>query len=232
LSTNGKGKFYSVGAGPGDPKLLTVLAIETIKNCDIIAVPDSGAAENAVLKITDAYLEGKKIVQCPMAMTRDKAELLRCHEISTMMLSDYLEQGLDVAFLTLGDPTIYSTTMYVHKKLKKMGYDTHVVSGVPSFCAVAATLDIPLCEGGEALHVIPASYGGTADALEFSGNKVLMKSGKSICKIKDKIDTERFDAMAVERCGMEGQRIHYSLDTIDENSSYFSVLIVKEKTND
>lgn len=226
-----KGMFYSVGTGPGDPKLLTVAALDVINKADIIAVPDSGAGKNAVLDIVRDYVAEKKILSCPMAMTRDPQELKRCHELSCEMLQKELNDGKDVAFLTLGDPSVYSTTMYVHNLLKEKGYPTKMIPGVPSFCAAAAALDIALCEGGQALHILPASYKGTKEGLLYDGNKVLMKSGKSILEIRQMIDAEQNDAYAVERCGMEGEKIHTSLDTIDENTGYFCVMIVKEKQN-
>lgn len=221
------GNFFSVGTGPGDPKLMTYKAVETIRNCDIIAVPDSGANENAVLKIVSEHISDKEIVYCDMPMIRDKAKLLQCHNDCASKLAVYLDDGKSVAFLTLGDPTIYSTAMYVHQILQSKGYKTAVISGVPSFCAVAAALNIPLCEGGEMLHIIPASYKNIEGALEYEGNHVLMKSGKSIGKVKPLIDNEKKRAMAVECCGMEQERIHLTLDTIDENSSYFSVIVAK-----
>ena len=61
-------------------------------------------------------------------------------------------------FLTLGDPTVYSTYMYIHKKIQNFGYDAEIVSGIPSFCAVAAKMGISLSEKAEELHVIPAVY--------------------------------------------------------------------------
>jgi len=222
------GSFYSVGTGPGDSRLLTLLAIETIRKCAVIAVPDSGAAENAVLKIVDAYMEGKEVVFCPMAMTRDKKTLESCHERSGEQLRSCLDKGLDVAFLTLGDPSIYSTPMYVHKRLKLLGYQTHIIPGVPSFCAAAAALNVALCEGGQLLHIIPASYNRAQEALHLSGTKVLMKSGRSICDIKSAIKAAHCSGMAVERCGMDGEIIHESLGTITEDASYYSILIVKE----
>ena len=104
-----------------------------------------------------------------------------------------------------------------------------MVAGVPSFCAVAAKLNVSLCEGGQQLHIIPASYQDIEGALAYEGNKVLMKSGKSILKVRDKINTQEYDVSAVERCGMENEKIHTTLDTLQEDSSYFSVLVVKEK---
>lgn len=225
-----KAKFYSVGTGPGDPQLITYKAVEVIKKCDIIAVPNSGASSNAVLKIVDEHIKGKEVVYCDMPMIRDKQKLDEYHKASAQSLAKYLDEGKSVAFLTLGDPTIYSTPMYVHQKLQAMGYDTEVISGVPSFCAVAAKLNIPLCEGGELLHIIPASYKDVEHAIEYTGNKVLMKSGKSMGKIKKLIaNTENVKAQAVECCGMENEKTHDTIDTIDENSSYFSVIVVKEK---
>ena len=226
---NRRGVFYSVGTGPGDPELLTYQAVKTMEKCAIIALPNSGAAENAVLTIVSHYIEGKTIVYCDMPMVRDKALLAAAHEKVAKDLSVYLEAGQDVAFLTLGDPSIYSTAMYVHRQIQKLGYETSVVAGVPSFCAVAAKLNVSLCEGGQQLHIIPASYQDIDGALAYEGNKVLMKSGKSIIQVKEKIDTQEYDASAVERCGMENEKIHPTLDTLQEDSSYFSVLVVKER---
>ena len=113
--------------------------------------------------------------------------------------------------------------------MKAQGYETRMVPGVPSFCAVAAALDVSLCERSERLQIIPASYPNAGEALKEPGNKVLMKSGRSMGKVRAQIDRQRFDAMAVECCGMEGERIHHSLDTLEETASYFSVVVVKEK---
>lgn len=222
-----KGTFYCVGVGPGDPKLMTFLAAETIRNCAVAALPSSGATENAALKIAAEFLEGKELLYCDMPMIRDKAKLAEAHRACAQRIREELDQGRDVAFLTLGDPSIYATPMYLHHILRKQGYETRMIPGVPSFCAAAAALDVSLCEGGEILQIIPASYPDTLEVLSAPGNKVLMKSGKSMGKVKEQIDTGRFDAMAVECCGMEQEKIHRSLDTLDETSSYFSVVVVK-----
>lgn len=224
-----RGIFTSVGVGPGDPGLITVAAVEAIRTSAVIAVPVSGAADNAVLKIAAAYLEGKEIMYCDMPMTRDREKLEKSHEKAAADICERLEAGDDVAFLTLGDPSIYSTTMYVHDRIRDAGYETKMIAGVPSFCAAAARIGIPLCEGGEKLTIVPASYSGAEEAMKGDGNKVLMKSGKSICAVRDAIDKDRFDCYAVERCGMEGERVHMTLDTVDDSAGYFSLLIMKEK---
>ncbi len=218
-----KGKFYAVGIGPGDPELLTVKAINTIKNCQVIAVPKSGAAQNVALKIARAYTGGKEILECHMPMIKEREELNRCHDRSADVIAAVLDQGRDVAFLTLGDPAIYSTAMYVHSRLTQRGYDTSMVPGIPSFCGAAASLNTSLCEGEETLHIIPATYKGTM-AEQRDGAKVLMKSGKSIMQMKEQLAEQK--AMMVECATMEEEKVYRDLKDLKEQSGYFSLIII------
>ena len=78
-----KGTFYCVGVSPGDPKLMTFRAAETIRNCDVAALPSSGAKENAALKIAAEFLEGKELLYCGMPMIRDKMKLEEAHQASS-----------------------------------------------------------------------------------------------------------------------------------------------------
>ena len=224
-----KGIFYCVGVGPGDPELMTFLAARIIRECPVAALPKSGSGENAAGKIAEELLRDKELLLCDMPMTRDRAALDAAHAEAARQVARKLDEGRSVAFLTLGDPSIYATPMYLHHILKAQGYETRMIPGVPSFCAVAAALDTSLCEGAERLQIIPASYPDSGEALKEPGNKVLMKSGRSMGRVRAQIDRERFDAMAVECCGMEGERIHRNLDTLEETASYFSVVVVKEK---
>ena len=92
-------------------------------------------------------------------------------------MAEVLDAGKDAAFLTLGDPTVYATSMYIHQRIAGMGYRTSIVSGVPSFCAAAAKLGVSLGEKQEQIHIIPASYDVEA-AMQLPGTKILMKAGK------------------------------------------------------
>lgn len=223
-----KGTLYGVGVGPGDKKLLTILAVETLKAADKIVVPDTGG-ENISLNIVKEYIENKEKIYCKMPMTRDEKVLKESHKACADIICKELEQRLNIAFITLGDPTIYSTYMYVHRLVMERGYNTQIVNGIPSFCAVAAKLNISLCDNGEPLHIIPASYEGTDDLLALKGNKVLMKSGKSIIKVKEKLEELNIlnKAKMVECCFMENERIYENLSEFEKDSSYFSTIIVK-----
>ena len=92
-----------------------------------------------------------------------------------------------MAFLTIGDPGVYSTYMYIHRELEAAGFCACIINGITSFCEAAALAGIPLCEEEEELHIIPASYGVT-EALDYPGAKVFMKSGSRLKEIIAEID--------------------------------------------
>ena len=225
-----QGMLYGVGVGPGDPELMTMAAIRAIEQCDTVAVPQSGAREQTALGIAAAYVADKPVLHCEMPMTHDKARRAACHDKAADEICALLDEGKTVAFLTLGDPTVYSTYWYVHKRVAARGYRTKIVPGVPSFCAAAAAAGRALCMDGEMLHIVPASHGQTEAGLALDGGKVLMKAGKSILDARDSLAAcgELDNAVLVERCGMEGERIVTDLRTLTEPAGYFSVILVRE----
>ncbi|MEG0014186.1 MAG: precorrin-2 C(20)-methyltransferase [Cellulosilyticaceae bacterium] len=224
-----KGILYGVGVGPGDPQLMTYKAVEVIKKCKVIAVPKSGDTEQVALRIAKEHIADQLIVDCYMPMIRDQEALDKQHDNVAKEIKHYLDEGMDVAFLTLGDPSIYSTYIYIHKRILKMGYEARLIPGVPSICAVAAKLNDSLCEGGDSLHIIPASY--KEDYLKLEGTKVLMKTGHAIKKVKEYLKEEGVynQAKMVECCGMATEKIHHSLDSVSDDGKYFSVIVVKEE---
>ena len=209
---------------------MTYKAVETIQKCQVVAVPKSGNSEQVALNIAKEFIKNQTLIDCYMPMIRDKQALRKQHEEVVSELKGYLDKGQDIAFLTLGDPTIYSTYMYIHRLIKEMGYETEIIPGISSICSVAAALNDSLCEGSDCLHIIPASYKGKEDYLDLEGTKVLMKTGKSMEKVKQHLKEKGLyeRARAVECASMPNEKIHESLDTVEE-SSYFSVIVVKER---
>lgn len=224
-----KGTLYGVGVGPGDPELLTLQAIHTIQRCGTIAAPDSGSGEQLALTIVGEYIADKPVLLCDMPMTRDAEKLARFHRQSAEKLCEILARGEDVAFLTLGDPSIYSTYMYIHRLVLEMGYPARMVAGVPSFCAAAAALNTSLCEGGEPLHIIPASYDGAEEALALDGNKVLMKSGKSAERVLDTLREKELlrRSKMIQRCSLPDEQITHDLSAFSGKPGYFTLIVVK-----
>ena len=216
-----KGKLFGLGVGPGDPELLTVKALRLIKESDVIAVPGNDIQKSVAYQIVKGVyeeLDEKNLIPIAMPMTKDKAVLEANHEKAANDIEAYLKEGKQVAFLTLGDPTVYSTYLYVHKRILSRGYEVEIVSGITSFCAVAARLNMGLVEMAEPLHEI----------LKMPGTKVLMKTGSKMQQVKESIVNSGQQAVMIENCGMPDEKIYLSAEDIPEKAGYYSLIIVKE----
>lgn len=222
------GKLWGVGVGPGDPELLTLKAVRILREADTVVIPDSGKADKTAMQIVAAYLEGKNLLYAAAPMVRDQAVLERAYTDNANQICALLDQGKQVAFITLGDPTIYSTYIYVHKKILDQGYDAEIVPGIPSFCAAAARLNMALCEGAEPLLILPASHGQEA-LLDVCANKVFMKAGRSILDLQAQLRQrgQLEQASMVENCGMANERVYPHFEDLKEPSGYFSLVIAK-----
>ena len=224
-----KGKLYGVGVGPGDPELLTRKAERVLGEANIVAVPDKGAGEKTALNIVSDLVAGKELLSCPAPMVRDQAVLEASYQESADRICARLDEGKTVAFITLGDPTVYSTYIYVHKKVLARGYEAELIPGVPSFCAVAARLSTSLCEGAERLLIVPASH-DAADCLDIRANKVFMKAGKAIGELQAQLAERGLleHASLVANCGMEGELVCPRFADMTDGTGYFSIVLVKE----
>ena len=227
------GILYGVGVGPGDPELLTLKALRILRESDVIAIPAETKESCAAYKIAlGAYpeLEQKELLPVPMPMTKDPSVLERSHEAAASAIAQQLEQGRQVAFLTLGDPTVYSTFLYVHRKIAGRGYETAIISGIPSFCAAAARLNQGLSEQSQPLHILPGTYHhGNAEAITaLRGTKVLMKTGRNMASVRRSILESGQEAVLVENCGMPGEAVYHGAANFPDHPSYYSLIIVKE----
>lgn len=226
-----QGKLYGVGVGPGDPELMTIKAARIIKECDVIAVPGKIPEESIAYRIARQAcpdIDEKLLIGIPMPMTKDEKVLKKSYEEGVLSLKHQLDAGKDTAFLTLGDPTVYSTYLYLHNEIRKEEYEAEIISGVPSFCAAAAKLHMSIGERDEQIHVIPASY-QVEGALELPGTKVLMKAGKKLPDVKRVLEEKHLEVMMIENCGMEQERICYGTENIPEDAGYYTLLFVKER---
>ena len=229
-----KGTLYGIGVGPGDPRLMTYLAVDTIKRCPVIAVPADGKGKAVAYKIASGIVEdldAKECLNLSTPMTKDKAILDAAYQTAADTIIEQLEQGKDVACLTLGDPTIYSTYIYIHRLVKAKGYETEIVNGTPSFCAVSAKLGDSLVDRSEQLHVIPSTY-DIEDGLKLPGTKVLMKAASKMPIVKETLKRNDLKGAMIENCGMPEEHIYHGVDEIPDQASYYSIIVVKEDHHD
>lgn len=226
-----RGKIYGVGVGPGDPELMTVKAVRLVKEADVLVIPGRDRENCVAYQIAEKAvpgLAGKEILPVVFPMTKDETVLSESHEEGARRVAGILDEGKQAVFLTLGDPTVYSTYLYIHKKLVRRGYEAEIVSGVPSFCAAAARLGISLGEKAESIHILPGSY-PAKEGLSLSGTKVLMKSGRQIKGVKKELLDRNLSACMIENCGMDRERSFKRTEDIPEDAGYYSLIIVKEQ---
>ena len=223
------GVLYGIGVGPGDPELLTIKAVRLIKECDILAIPQKKIGEcfayrialNAVPEVKD-----KPVLPVDMPMTRDKAVREAAYKVGAKKIAEVLSGGRKVVFLTLGDPSVYSTFAYLAPQVRSLGFDVVWIPGVTSFCASAAALGQSLCADREELHIIPGGI-NAGDALSFPGTKVFMKGELDV--LLDAIREKGHSARAVENCGTDNERLYNTLEEIPGDAGYYLVTIAKEK---
>ena len=227
--TNNRGRLYAVSTGPGDPELLTVKAIRVLEAADVVFAPSTGSERQVALDIVSGYIDGKEVVSCSTPMTKDEKVLAAAYDEIAGDIAARLDAGQDVAFVTLGDVSVYSTYFRVDERLRPLGYDIEVVPGVTSFCAASARLGKPLCQGGQRLLVVPVAHHDIDDCLEVDANKVFMKSARSIMELKDRLSEKGMldCASLVVNCGMEGEQVYQHMSELDEPSGYFSLVFVE-----
>jgi len=229
------GILYGIGVGPGDPELLTLRAVRAIKEADVICLPkadkDKCRAYQIALPVVPE-LKYKKVISFEFAMTKDLDEMQAMHKEFYNKYKQLLFDGYKLAFLTIGDPTIYSTFGYIMKLAKADGIEVEVVSGITSFCGTAAASGIVISEGDENIHILSGQSDIEKD-LELSGTKIIMKSGSHIKEIKEKLvemeNEGRVTVNAVIDCGMETEQLFTSATTIPDGSRYMLTIIVKDR---
>ena len=132
------GKVYLVGAGPGDPELLSLKAYRLIKEADVILV------DNLVLGVKELIPPGKKVIDTGKTSKKHKFSQ---DEINELMV--HLSKRYDkVVRLKGGDPFIFGRGGEEAVYLKEHGIEFEVVPGITSAIAVPASFSIPLSYRG------------------------------------------------------------------------------------
>ena len=238
-----KGTFYGIGVGPGDPELITVKALKIIKSSPIIAAPRTGNGDMVALDIvwrTGILSESaeiaeefdKKILAMDFTMDKDPAKRKENYRKNAEAAARYLDNGQDVAMVTLGDVSLYSTVHYIADELISRGYEIIMVPGVPSFSAAAASLAIPLAEMDAPVHIIPSVRNNSDDYLDLPGTKVLMKAGRHLHRTLDELDKRGLldvTSLAVN-CGMDDEILIKKLgddEPLPDKTGYFTTVIVR-----
>ncbi len=230
------GRFYGVGIGPGDPELLTRRAENVLQQVDVIfyvAGPRTRESiSGGVLDSLPACAAEK--VELVFSMSRDISERQKAWYEHGETVAARLEQGCDCAFVTLGDPLIYSTYGYLLKTLRERLPDLQpeTVPGITSFQLAAARQNMSLVEDKEVLTVVPMAEDAVAEQdlpLEASDTLVMLKTYKSREKVLELLEQYNMtEGVYAARVGLEGELMTTDLHEVpDHPEDYLSMLIVK-----
>ncbi len=233
---NKTGKLFGVGVGPGDPELLTMKAVRVIKAADIIFTAASTKnSYSLAVEIASSYISRDipvNILSFPM--TKDIRTSETAWTENARIIADTLKQGLTAVFLTLGDPTTYSTFGYILKKMKCImpEADIETVPGITSFHAASARLNRILVEGEESLLITSGAFGGdrirNVHGVE---NVAIVKAYKNIKDINQALKDGGLykRSVAVSKCGRENEEIIHDISELENREPDYWTLILASK---
>src|SRR3989338_6996049 len=233
-----KGKLYGVGIGPGDPKLLTLKAKDALEKADIIFAPKGSDEGISVARgIIEQVVKGEKTyIELTFPMTKDKNLLKKYWKKAGQRIAGELKKGKQSAFVTLGDPFIYSTYIYLLRIIKQdyPKIEVETIPGISAFNAAASRAGFSLLEGKEKMAVLPVNetMDGIEDALKDFDTVVLMKVGAKLQKVIRLLKQKGLakNAVLISRVGHPNEKIIRNIANIkDKELGYLSVIFVKTK---
>ena len=229
-----KGKLYGIGVGPGDTELLTLKAARILKTVPVVFTPKSSKEKESIaLSIVKPVLEEREdykrlmLVTPIFPMIEDKDELEKIWNSASEMIAQYLDSGRDVAFITLGDPSVFSTYAYVQKKLIE-DYEIETVPGITSFTACAAARNKALVEQNEILTIVPKIDDRLEHVLEYSDSIVLMKASRNTSQLEKTIEEKEKpkEIYSVQNCTRENEKI---IEGFSSEKPYLTTTVIKFK---
>ncbi len=240
-----QGHLYLVGVGPGDPELMTYKAVRILKNAKIWAVPkakENGTSSALQIAQNQVPTDGREVLELCFPMKKvylgEKTDtaLLTAWRKSAHEVLERLDRGSDVAFPTLGDPTLYSTAFYLLAVIQEIRPDVEVtvVPGITAMAACSAGITSPLALGNDVLSVVPAAFDDDRlrDILTTLDAVVLMKVHRRLDAIVELLtELDMLDqAVLIERCGMADECVYTDVrEALDRDLHYFSTMLIRKK---
>jgi precorrin-2/cobalt-factor-2 C20-methyltransferase len=235
-------KLFCVGCGPGDPELLTIRALNLITEADVIFVPTSKLDKPSIaLSIVAKYIkETTKIINLVFPMVKDKDALKDYWKKNTFEISQMVRTGKKTLYLTVGDPSLYSTWIYIHRELKKNHKDIEIeiIPGITSIFAFAAESKLSLVEGNEHLSIVPACYdlNKVKNTVKASDTIVFLKDGRYFDNVIEMLSDSGFgeetqiaiaqDVSTKENI-LEIKHLKDLKGKKQPSQKYFSIMVVK-----
>ena len=236
-------ELVGIGVGPGDPDLLTVKAVKAIQSADVIMCPASKEDRPSIaLSVVDSLIDKSKnqeIVKLIFPMTKDKDVLERHWKENSKIMAEKVLSGNNVVYLTVGDPYLYSTWIYMHREISQ-NHPTMkitVIPGIVSMFTFASKVGVSIAEGAEKVAIIPSCY-DLSSVKEIAKNSevlVFLKDGRYFDQVIELVRESGFPDDSIFAIGQDlgtDKEIIRKLRLGDVNddtltTKYFSILVIK-----
>jgi precorrin-2/cobalt-factor-2 C20-methyltransferase len=234
------GTLYGVGVGPGAPDLMTLRSVQVLRTVPVIAIPRrseySPSIAWEIARPNVGEVAGQERLFLTFPMTKDPERLRPAWDEAFAQIGTRLEQGLSVAFITEGDPLVYSTFIYLLAESSERwpGVPVEIVPAVSSITAVPAVTRTPVADGQERIAVLPATYGvdDLADVLRRFDTIILMKVGSVMPNVVAALEREALldRAFYVSKATTGQEKVVRDLRTIrNDRCDYFSMVVVAKQ---
>lgn len=231
-------KVYALGVGPGDPELLTRKAERILRTVPVIFAPTGRAdAASYALSIVEEFIDRSRqeVVTQVFPMMKVQTGLEEFWEKAAAEVAGRVRAGQDAAFITIGDPFLYSTFLYIYRILleKFPEIEIEVVPGISSINAAAAVAGVPLGISADRIAILPTTYENDELRRVFADfdTVILMKVNRvfdQVYGLLKELGLER-KAVFVRRVGSAEEEVVADVSTlVGKELDYLSLLIVKK----
>jgi len=225
--------------GPGDPDLITLKAVKTLSQVDVIYTASSTKnSYSLAISIAKPHIpENTEILYLGFPMSRDSEVLKDAWGKNASIVAETLARGANAAFLTLGDCLTYSTYGYLARHVRRIapGAEMVAVPGITSYHAAAARVHRPLAEGEQSLLIVSGCGGGgkLRQMGTHAENVVFLKAFRNAADITRAIDEQgwRKNSVGVVSCGLAEERIIEDIDEFETAPPDYWTLIFSGNRN-
>jgi precorrin-2/cobalt-factor-2 C20-methyltransferase len=227
-------RLVGVGVGPGDPGLVTVKGVETMRAADAVCVPVTEAGEiGRAEAVVRRYVDADRVTRLRFAIHDDGAGARdAAWDAAGGTVADLLRRtGGTVVFATIGDPNVYSTFGYLAQTVRSLlpAAEVETVPGITAMQDLAARSGTVLVEGSETLALLPFTAGreALAAALASFDTVVCYKGGRHLDAVLDVVRGAGRLTGAVygARLGIDGEVVGPAADARGP-AHYLSTLLV------
>ena len=237
-----KGSLTGIGVGPGDADLLTVKAVKAIEGADVIMCPASAEDRPSIALSVVSHLVDEprqEITKLIFPMTKDRDVLEETWRRNANIMAQKVATGKNIVYLTVGDPYLYSTWIYMHRHLSSEHpeMEISVIPGIVSMFTFASKVGVSIAEGAEKVAIIPSCYdlAGVREIARYAESMIFLKDGRYFDQVIDVLRESGFgdDSLFAigQSLGTDQEVIQkMTLGEVSEESlgsKYFSILVVK-----